>query len=256
MTGEGTGAAAAGREESVLARLRHYFLLGLVSVAPLAITAWVLLWFYRLVDNFVRPWLQRIAALREVPGFFLTLAGFLVFLILVTLIGLGARNIIGITFFGMTERWLSRIPIVKAIFGTTKQLGEVLLGDRRTAFQKVVLIEFPMPGIYSVGFLTADDRAGDFVCVFVCSTPNPATGFPLIVPRARVEQLPLSVEEGIRLVISGGALLSAAQMRAISERVPSLAEPTGVAATPIPDDAGPGAAAAAVPPAAPSPEAP
>ncbi len=234
-------------------RVRHYFLLGLVSIAPLAITAWVLWRFYLMVDNAVLPWLQRIDALRQVPGFFLTLAGLLVFLGLVTLIGLGARNIIGVTFFSMTERWLSRIPIVKAIFGTTKQLGEVLFGDRRTAFQRVVVVEFPLPGTYSVGFLTADTGEGDLVCVFVASTPNPATGFPLMVPRSRVVPLPLTIEEGIRVVISGGALLSAEQMRAVTAGVTRLGSPAVGATAPVPgvDVAAPAAAAPVFPGAAP-----
>jgi uncharacterized membrane protein len=218
-------------------RLRHYFLLGLVSIAPLAITAWILWRFYLLVDAAVLPWLQRIRPLRDVPGFFLTLAGLLAFLIAVTLVGLGARNIIGATFFGMVERWVSRVPIVKAIFGTTKQLGEVLFGDRRSAFQRVVLVEFPMPGTYSIGFVTADHGEGDLVCVFVANTPNPATGFALMVRRPELVPVAVTVEEGIRIVISGGALLTAEQMRAIvagATRFP--APPGGAGAAPAGDD--------------------
>jgi uncharacterized membrane protein len=197
-------------------RLRQYFLAGLLSVAPLVITGWVLLQIYRLVDGLTRPWLERIVALRQVPGFFLTLGGLTAFLLLILLAGVLMQNVFGVALFGLVERSLRRIPLLRIVFDTTKQIGEVVLNPQRNAFQQVVLLEFPRSGCWSIGFITADDGRQDLVAVFVATTPNPTSGFLLLLPRGELRMLPLSIEEGVRLVVSGGALLTPDQTRALS----------------------------------------
>ncbi len=199
-----------------MVRLRQYFLAGLLSVTPLVITGWVLLQIYRLVDGFTRPWLERIVALRQVPGFFLTLGGLIVFLLLILLAGALMQNVFGVALFGLVERSLRRIPLVRVVFDTTKQIGEVVLNPQRNAFQKVVLFEYPRRGCWSIGFVTADDGRQELVAVFLATTPNPTSGFLLLLPRAELRVLPLSIEEGVRLVISGGALLAPEQARALA----------------------------------------
>ncbi|MHB8078650.1 MAG: DUF502 domain-containing protein [Candidatus Krumholzibacteriia bacterium] len=198
-----------------MAKLRQYFLAGLLSVAPLVITGWVLLQIYRLVDGFTRPWLERIAALRQVPGFFLTLGGLAAFLLLILLAGILMQNVFGVALFGLVERWLRRVPLLRIVFDTTKQIGEVVLNPQRNAFQRVVLLEFPRSGCWSIGFITGDDGRQDLVAVFVATTPNPTSGFLLLLPRSQLRMLPLSIEEGVRLVVSGGALLTAEQARVL-----------------------------------------
>lgn len=198
-------------------RLRQYFLAGLISLAPLVITGWVLWQIYRLVDGFVRPWLERIPPLREVPGFFVTLGGLTIFLLLIVLVGVLMQNVFGVAVFGLLERWLRRIPVARVVFETTKQIGEVLLNPQRNAFQQVVIFTYPRPGLYSLGFVTSDDGRQELVSVFLPTTPNPTSGFLLLVPRREATVLPLSVEEGMRLVISGGALLTPAMARLLAE---------------------------------------
>jgi len=197
-------------------KLRQYFLAGLLSVTPLVITGWVLLQIYRLVDGFTRPWLERIVALRQVPGFFLTLGGLVVFLLLILLAGVLMQNVFGVAMFGLVERTLRRIPLLRIVFDTTRQIGEVVLNPQRNAFQQVVLLEFPRPGCWSIGFVTADDGRQELVAVFVATTPNPTSGFLLLLPRAELRVLPLSIEDGVRLVVSGGALLAPEQARALA----------------------------------------
>lgn len=192
-------------------KLRQYFLAGLVSLAPLVITGWVLWQIYRLVNSFTRPALARITALQEVPGFFLTLAGLTVFLVLILLAGVLVQNVFGVALFRFVERSMRRLPLARIIFDTTKQIGEVLLNPSRNAFQQVALIEYPRRDCFVIGFITADDGVQDLVAVFVSTPPNPATGLCLMVPRRDVVVLPLSIEDGLRLVVSGGALLSATQ---------------------------------------------
>lgn len=199
-----------------MGRLRQYFLAGLVSVAPLVIAGWVLLQIYRLVDGFTRPWLERIGALRQVPGFFLTLAGLAAFLLLILLAGALMQNVFGVALFGLLERVLRRIPLLRIVFDTTKQIGEVVLNPQRNAFQRVVIFEYPRARCWSIGFVTADDGRQELVPVFLATTPNPTSGFLLLMPRAELRVLSLTIADGMRLVISGGALLTSEQARVLA----------------------------------------
>ena len=213
--------------------LRRHFLTGLLALAPLAITGWILWRFYLLVDRTVRPWLERIPALHQetIPDFVLTLAGVAAFLLLITLVGMFTRNLIGIAFFRLVERGLNRIPIIKGIFAATKQISEVFLQDRRTAFQKVVMFEYPRRGTYSLGFVTHDDPGLELVNVFLPTTPNPTSGYLLMVPRNQTVILPLTIEEGIRLIISGGAVMTGEQGRTFRQLLPQ----TGIAPATVKD---------------------
>lgn len=189
-------------------RLRQHLITGLLTVTPLVITGWILWRFYQAVDGTLRPLLERVVFLRDyVPPFFLTLLGVLASLLLLVLIGMITRTLIGVAFFGLFERLINRIPIIKSIFSVTKQISGVLLADNRQAFQRVVMFEYPRRGIWSLGFITHDDPARDIVHVFLPTTPNPTSGFMLLVPRADALVLPMTVEEGIRLIISGGAVV-------------------------------------------------
>lgn len=207
-----------------MAKLRYYFLAGLISVAPLAITAWVLLQIYKLVRKFTNPLLTHLPALQDsVPEFALTAAGLVVFTAVIVLLGVLARNVLGVAMFRFIENSLGRMPVARIIFETTKQIGEVLLNPQRNAFQQVVMIEYPRRDCFVLGFVTNDDGVQDLVAVFVSTPPNPATGLCLMVPRRDVVVLPLSIEDGLRLVVSGGALLSPAQARIIAEGSARLA---------------------------------
>ncbi len=219
----------------MLGFLRRHFLTGLLAVSPLAITSWILWRTYLLVSGVMRPWLQRIPSLTETyPDFFLTVIGAGVVFCLIVLIGLLTRNVIGGAFFRMLDRFFTGIPVVKSVFSAIKQIAAVFLQDRRTAFQKVVLFSYPRPGMYSLGFTTHEDTRADVVSVFLPTTPNPTSGYMLLVPRDQVRELPLSVEEAIKLVVSGGAIMTSAQvgeigdgMTALSRTVPSSDRESG-----------------------------
>lgn len=197
--------------------LQKHFLTGLLAISPLAITTWILWRFYLLVSANMKPWLQRIPALTDAyPDFFLTVIGAFVFLLLIVLVGVFTRNVIGVAFFRMVERFFVRIPVVKSVFSATKQLAEVFLQDRRTAFQKVVVFEYPRPGLYSLGFVTRDEPADPLMNVFLPTTPNPTSGFMLLIPRDQVRELDVPVEEAIKLVVSGGSIMTADQALAVA----------------------------------------
>jgi uncharacterized membrane protein len=210
---------------------KRHFLLGVLSVAPLAATAWVLVQFYGLVSRTVRPLLQRIPNLTEsFPDFFLTLVAFLCFLVLIALVGLFARNLAGRAFFNLVERGFERIPLLKSVFSSSKQLAEVFFSDTRSAFREVVIFTYPRPGTYSLGFVTSASGPDGLVSVFVPTPPNPANGNLLVMPRSQFAVTSLSVEQGVNLIITCGAALTPAQavrLRQDSERLPG-APPSGL----------------------------
>lgn len=194
---------------SPLGRLRTYFFAGLLVIAPTAITFWVLIRLLNWVDNLLGRYL-RFEALdyHRIPGLGL-LATFVVLVIVgfvATLVGQGplAR---------LWDRLLLRIPGVGIVYGSTKSLGEAFLNQKEQAFRKVVLLQWPTPGMWRVGFVTGRPSpaikqrlAEDVEVVFVPHTPNPASGFVHYVPRKDLVYLDWTVEEGLKVVVSGGVV--------------------------------------------------
>ena len=196
---------------------RKHFLTGLLATTPLAITAWILWRFYGLISATMRPWVKRVPYLAEnYPEFYLTLVGILIFFLLITLVGMFTRNLIGVAFFRLVERFIERIPVVKSVFSASKQIAEVFLQDRRTAFKKVVMFEYPRRGLFSLGFVTRDVEEDRQVNVFLPTTPNPTSGFMLMIPRGDLTVLSIPVEEAIKLIVSGGSIMTPEQARRIA----------------------------------------
>lgn len=206
--------------------LQRHFLTGLLAITPLVITSWILWRFYILISSTMRPWLQRIPAITETyPEFLLTFFGVVAFVLLITLVGLFTRNLIGIAFFRVLERFFEQIPVVKGVFSAIKQIAEVFLRDRRTAFQKVVLFAYPRQGLYSIGFVTKDEPEHRLVNVFLPTAPNPTSGFMLLVPREELVELGIPVEEAIKLIVSGGSIMTHAQAQLVGDSARRIAGP-------------------------------
>ena len=208
--------------------LQRHFLTGLLAITPLVITSWILWRFYVLISTTMRPWLQRIPAITDTyPEFLLTFFGVVAFVLLITLVGLFTRNLIGIAFFRVLERFFQQIPVVKGVFSAIKQISEVFLRDRRTAFQKVVLFAYPRQGLYSIGFVTMDEPEHRLVNVFLPTAPNPTSGFMLLVPREELVELGIPVEEAIKLIVSGGSIMTHAQAQLVGDCTLRLTDPVG-----------------------------
>ncbi len=209
----------------MLSFLRRHFLTGLLAITPLAITSWILLQIYYLVSERVQPLVQKVPGLGEAyPEFVLTLMGFSVFALAIIIVGMFTRNLIGMAFFRLVDRFFARIPVVKSLFAATKQLSEVFLQDRRTAFQKVVLFQYPRQGLFSIGFVTRDETDEPLVNIFLPTTPNPTSGYLLLVPREDVRVLDVPVEEAIKLIVSGGAIMTGLQAQAMGVKASELRE--------------------------------
>lgn len=185
-------------------RLRKYLLAGTAIVLPLTVTFYALWIVFRLFDSWARNLVFAFTE-KHFPG-----VGIVLTLILLLSVGLFATNFVGRRIIDFWESILHRIPLAGVIYKTTKKVVEVIGGKDSRPFQQAVLVEYPRKGIYTVAFVTGEvtlmEKSGsrELVCVYICTTPNPTTGFLILVPRNDVVFLSNTVEEGIQLILSGG----------------------------------------------------
>jgi uncharacterized membrane protein len=191
-------------------RLRELFAVGLAVVLPLLVTYLLLRFLFESLDGLLDPIIQGLLG-RRIPGL-----GFLATVAIIFLIGTLTTNIVGRKLVAMTEGLLLRIPLVKNIYGASKQLFDALTLPGKGAFREVVMLEYPRPGLYALGFITAtraegfQDLVGEkTVNVFIPTAPNPTSGFFLVVPEKSVIPVPISMEEALKLIVSGGLIVPA-----------------------------------------------
>lgn len=199
------------RKRGLLARLRTYFLTGIVVSAPVGITIWLIWLFVAFVDHTVVPLIPDAYNPSDVIGVSVPGIGVIVVLLVVTIIGFLVTNFFGRFMVRMGENMVARVPVVRTIYGVLKQIFDAVLAQSEGAFREVVLIEYPRKGIWVLGFVTSNTQGEvqrvtphEMVNVFLPTTPNPTSGFLLFVPRKDCITLDMSVEEGVKLVISGG----------------------------------------------------
>lgn len=192
--------------------MKRYFITGLLIWVPLGITLWVLQLLIGSMDQtlLLLPESLRPRAIFgfNIPGF-----GVILTLLVVFLTGLFTTNIIGQRLLMFWEGLLSRIPVVKSIYYSVKQVSDTLFSSNGEAFRKALLVQYPREGSWTVAFLTgqpggdvANHLQGDYVSVYVPTTPNPTSGFFLIMPRKDVIELDMSVDDALKYIISIGVV--------------------------------------------------
>lgn len=190
-------------------KIRYYFATGLLVSLPVFITVFFLYIVLRFIDNVFGKLIN--LYLQKNFGFMIPGIGILIGLVIVVFVGFLAANFFGNRLIRALERWFMKFPFVKQVYPAAKQVVDSLISKDSPAFKKVVLIEYPSKGIWSVGFLTSDSfedakkKTGkDLVVVFIANTPSPFTGFIVLVPRDEIKVMDMSIEDGIKLVVSGG----------------------------------------------------
>ena len=191
--------------------MRGYFLAGLLVVAPVGITFWLSWLVLSFIDARVTPLIPEAYNPNTYVPFGIPGLGVLVLLVFITFIGALTRVLLGRWMVRGGEHLLSRMPIVRSIYGATKQIVETVLANQSDAFRQVVLFEYPRRGTWAIGFVTGKTvgevqnvTSDDVVNVFLPTTPNPTSGYLLFLPRRDLVELSMSVEEGIKMIISGG----------------------------------------------------
>jgi uncharacterized membrane protein len=201
---------------SLAGRLRAYFFAGVLITAPVSITAYLAWLFISTIDREVKAlvpaayWPEQFLPV-GIPGI-----GVMVALVGLTLIGMFTAGIVGRAVNRLFDALLTRMPVVNGVYGALKQILETVLAKKSQAFREVVLIEYPRAGMHTLAFVTgqAASQVGDvlgggaeILSVFVPTTPNPTSGFLLFLPRSETITLPMSVDEGLKYIVSTGIVL-------------------------------------------------
>ena len=231
----------------VMSRIRTYFLTGLVVAGPVAVTLWLIWWFVTWVDGLVRPFIPQVYRPEtylpiNIPG-----TGLIIAFSALTLLGFLTANLIGRKLVDFGESLLNRMPVVRPIYRTTKQIFQTLFSKSESSFRRVGLVEFPSPGMWSLVFMTQSPGneissrlpGVDYVSAFMPCTPNPTTGFFFYVPRRDVIDLDITVEQAMTVIMSagivqpGGDAQSQGKLAALAETARAAqaarkAEPTAV----------------------------
>ncbi len=192
--------------------MKKYFITGLLVLVPLVVTFWVMSTLIETLDQSLlllpEDWRPQ-----KLLGFSMAGLGALLTLAVVFLTGLIATNFFGQQIIMLWEELLSRVPVVKSIYSSVKQVSDTIFSDSSNSFRQALLVEYPRKGSWTVAFLTgepggdvANHLTGDFVSVYVPTTPNPTSGFFLMMPKADVVELDMTVDQALKYIISMGSV--------------------------------------------------
>lgn len=188
--------------------LRNTFGRGVVVIVPIVITFWVLHLLFDSIDGIASPIFDRILG-QHIPGI-----GFMTMIVLILIVGTLSRNLLARTLFRFFEKLLSSIPLARTIYTAMKDIITAFQpGKKGRSFREVVLIEYPSPGISTIGFVTNEisidvENSEEMISVYLPNPPNPTSGFLILIPRKKAKTLDMSIEEGLKFVLSGGIVTS------------------------------------------------
>lgn len=201
------------RKRRLLAGLRANFLTGLVVVAPISLTIYLILTVIGWIDSWVLPFVPASYRPDQYIGINLRGVGVIIFLIFTIIVGWVAKGLIGRSLLSWGESVVDRMPVVRSIYNGLKQIAETVFAQTDTSFEKACLVEYPRKGIWAVAFISTTakgevnrriPRDEQMISVFLPTTPNPTSGFLLFVPESDVIELEMNVEAAAKLVISAG----------------------------------------------------
>lgn len=201
------------KRRGALAGVRASFLTGLVVIAPIGLTVWLIWTVIGWVDGFVLPFVPDKYHPENMLGIDLRGVGVIFFLLFTLFVGWVAKGLIGRSLILWAEGLVDRMPVVRSIYNGLKQIAETVLAQSETSFEKACLVEYPRAGIWAIAFVSTNakgevnrqiPREEPLISVFLPTTPNPTSGFLLFVPKSEVIMLDMSVEDAAKLVISAG----------------------------------------------------
>ncbi|MFL1781152.1 DUF502 domain-containing protein [Candidatus Hepatincolaceae symbiont of Richtersius coronifer] len=191
-----------------ISNIKKWFITGLLVALPIIVTFYIILWIVNFFDNLIVGTLFPNSAIAHIPGF-----GLVISVTFMVIIGFIASNYLGKLFISLGEYVVDRIPIVRTLYSTTKQIFVTIFSDNSRAFKDVVLVEYPRKGIWVMAFVTSDNSGEvgailkqEMLNVFLPTTPNPTSGFLLFVPKKDVIVLNMKTDAAMKLIISGGVI--------------------------------------------------
>ena len=183
-------------------QIKRHLIAGVLAIVPIALTFWILRFLFRILDSFTAPILRNIGI--EIPGL-----GIILTLLFIFLLGLLITNVLGRTIFNWGEKVLNKLPLVNTIYNAVKQITNAFSGKSMKDFKQVIFIQYPRKGLWTMCFVTnqSKNESGDeFYHVFVPTTPNPTSGVFIVIPQKDAVHPDISVEEGLKSIISGGII--------------------------------------------------
>jgi len=213
MIETGPGPDKEPKERHPARTFRNYLIAGLLIWIPILVTFWVLRFLSGILDQSLLllppPWRPEALFGHYIPGL-----GVILSLLLLFVTGVLVKNLFGRQMVDALERLVRRVPVVGTVYGGAKSFSETVLTDTGRSFKQVVMLEFPRKGLYSIGFITSQDleeiqarTAREVICVFVPTTPNPTTGFLVMVPREEIVMLDMSVDEAFKTLFTLGVVV-------------------------------------------------
>ena len=204
--------------------MKRYFIAGLLVWLPLAVTIWVIRFLVTTMDGVLPPWMiPEVIERYHIPG-----AGLAAVLLLVFGTGVLVANFIGERLVRWWELLLARIPIVRTIYSSVKQVSDTVLSPNGQAFRKAVLVQYPREGSWTIAFLTGapglgviEHLPGEYVSVYVPTTPNPTSGFFLLMPKSEVVGLDMSVDAALKYIVSMGVVAPGTNGRKPGPAIPA-----------------------------------
>ena len=183
-------------------QIKRHLIAGVLAIVPIALTFWILRFLFRFLDSFTAPVLRNIGI--EIPGL-----GIILTLLFIFFLGLFITNVLGRTIFNWGEKVLNKLPLVNTIYNAVKQITNAFSGKSMKDFKQVIFIQYPRKGLWTMCFVTnqSKNESGDeFYHVFVPTTPNPTSGVFIVIPQKDAVHPDISVEEGLKSIISGGII--------------------------------------------------
>ncbi len=188
--------------------IKHYLFTGILSILPITATYWIVLKLFHFFSNPGYKLVDFIFS-KNVPQYIPQITGFLLTVIFIYIVGLLVSNVIGKKVYTLIENMLSKIPVISSVYNTIKQILSTISSPNKQSFKKVVYIEYPRKGIWTLTMVTGesvDHKKKQYYHIFVPTTPNPTSGFMLYVPKSDTIDAKISIEEGLKIIISGGLL--------------------------------------------------
>ena len=220
------------RPRSRARSVRNYLIGGLLVWIPIMVTVWVVRFLARILDQSLlllpSPWRPEALFGMYVPGL-----GVILSLLLLLLTGVLVKNLFGGRMVRGLESLVRRVPVIGPVYSGAKTFSETVLTDKGSSFKQVVMVEFPRKGVFSIGFITSEDleevqarTAQDVTCVFVPTTPNPTTGFIILVPRDEVVRLDMTVDDAFKMLLTLGVVVPKWRNKPVDDRLaPQQIEP-------------------------------
>jgi uncharacterized membrane protein len=220
-------------------RFRSYFLRGLAVLLPTVVTIWIFVWGYKFIQEnisvYVNRGIVRLVMFLQGEQQYLTkedmvkfwvngwgsIAGFLIALVAVCVVGAMLASVVGRTLWRMVEKFIMNTPFLRQVYPYVKQITDFLLkpGEQEKLFSRVVVVEYPRKGLWSIGMVTGsgikkivDKEEKEFLTVFIATTPSPITGFVILVPKDEVIDAGMTTEDALRFIVSGGVISPSSQL--------------------------------------------